>query len=346
MGIPSIQQQIYRQARAHQAQLAVPEDALGKLSEIACWIAARQGKAMPDDLRPAIVLFASDHAMGSNVKGEGQDGSSAEQVRYVAEARAAVNLLAAGKADIQVVDIGVNGDLTGVEGVIHARIAASCAHIASTSAMSQEDYWEAVGIGEDLANKAVAAGANLLVAGDIGQGNHIAAAAVVCHLAGLAPMDVLGNDAGSFERLGQGDIIVLEEALARAQDTPSHDILRELGGYEIAAMAGFYRASARHGVPVLLDGFVSVAAALAAAAWDVRIAGWMMASHVTEYPGHREALDELGLEPLVNLNIAMGQGVGAAVVLPLLQSAIELHRGLPLRMTQDDGKSLGAKHAG
>jgi len=331
MGIPSIQQQAYRQAQAHQAKLAVPADGLGRLSEIACWFAARQGKVIPDDLKPAIVLFASDHALASEMADAEQGGSTADQVRLVASGRAAVNLLAAGKADIQIVDIAVDADLSGVEGVIHARIAAACGPIATTSAMSQEDYWEAVGIGEDMANKAVASGANLLIAGDIGRGNHIAAAAVVCHLVGILPMDVLGHDAGTSEGPSQGAVIAVEEALARAKDTPSHDILRELGGYEIAAMAGFYRASARHGVPVLLDGFVSVAAALAAAAWDVRIAGWMLASHVTEYPGHREALDELGLEPLASLNIGMGQAVGAALLLPLLQSAIVLHRGLPLK---------------
>jgi len=330
MGIPSIQQQAYRQAQAHQAKLAVPADSLGRLGEIACWVAARQGKIIPDDLKPAIVLFAADHALASEadtLPGE----SSADQVRLVASGRAAVNLLAAGRADIHVVDIAVDGDLSGVEGVIHARIAAACGPIATTSAMTQEDYWEAVGIGEDMANKAIASGANLLVAGDIGRGNHVAAAAVVCHLAGNLPMDVLGDGAGAPDGPSQGAVIAVEEALARAKDTPSHDILRELGGYEIAAMAGFYRASARHGVPVLLDGFVSVAAALAAAAWDVRIAGWMLASHVTEYPGHREALDELGLEPLASLNIGMGQAVGAALLLPLLQSAIVLHKGLPLK---------------
>ena len=329
MAIPSIHQQIYRQAKARQAGLAVPMDGLGRLGEIACWIAARQGRAIPDDLKPAIVLFASDHALAGDARDDGQGESSAEQVRHIAAGTAAVNILAAGRADIQVVDMGVDGDLSGVDGVVHARMANACAPIATASAMSQVDYWEAVGIGEDMANKAVAAGANLLVAGDIGRGNHVAAAAVVCHLVGLMPVDVLGNNVGVFEHLSPDDVIVVEEALARAKDTPSHDILRELGGYEIAAMAGFYRASARHGVPVLLDGFVSVAAALAAAAWDVHIAGWMIASHVTDYPGHRDALEELGLEPLVSLETEMGQGVGAALMLPLLQSAIELHRGLP-----------------
>ncbi len=329
MGIPSIQQQALSEARAHQAVLSLSPYALGRMGDIACWFAARQGKAIPDDLKPAIVLFAADHAVAADIPVDGPD--TAAQVRLIAEGRSAVSLAAdAVGVEVRLVDVGVAGELDDLDGIEHARIAPGCGHLVAGPTMSQEDYWEAVGIGEEMANRAVADGANLLIAGDVGRGNCIAAAAVICHLTGLLPEDMLGGGAVAADRLGQPAMIAVEEALARARNTPSHDILRELGGYEMAAMAGFYRASARHGVPLLLDGFASAAAALAAAAWDVRIVGWMMAAHAAAYPGHMAALDEMGLEPLAALRLGAGQGLGAALLLPLLQSAITLHRRLPV----------------
>lgn len=331
MSIPSIQQQAFKAAQAHQAALAVPVGELGRLGDMACWFAARQGKEIPDDLKAVIVLFAADHGAAVEVLGEDATRETARQTKCIADGNAAVNLLAkSNHAEIHLVDVGVADDLTDVDGLESARIAAGSKNIASEAAMSQEDYWEAVGIGEDMANKAVAAGANLLVAGDVGPGGYISAATMICHLTGLTPEDVLGDNLLFGNQPDNKAMIAVVEALVRAKNTPSHDILRELGGFDIAAMAGFYRAAAGHGVPVLLDGLVSSAAALAAAAWDVRIAGWMMASHVSASPGHRAALDELGLEPFANLNLGMGQALGAALLLPVLQSAITLHRELPL----------------
>ena len=124
--------------------------------------------------------------------------------------------------------------------------------------------------------------------------------------------------------------MLFRSALARTQGTPSHDILRELGGLELAAMAGFYRAAAHKGVPVLLDGLASTAAALAAAAWDVRIAGWMLASHVSDDAGHRQAIEDLGLEPLMQLKKSIGEARVATLLVPVLQSALTMQAGLAL----------------
>ncbi len=136
--------------------------------------------------------------------------------------------------------------------------------------------------------------------------------------------EVLDVDHDSYSH----DLLVVEEALARARGTPSHDILMQLGGLETAAMAGFYRAAAQHGAPIFLDGFTSATAALAATAWDVRIAGWMLASHISEGIGHRQAMEELGLEPLARLNARLNAAMGATIMIPVLQSALALHRGL------------------
>lgn len=323
MKIPSIEQQAYQQALEQQRHLLFPS--LGRLGELACWFAARQGKNPPEDLRPACVVFAADHGIADDL----EDGlSTADLLAQLASEQAPAKVLECMPA-VTLVDVGVAGEIDDGLDIERMRIAPGTANIATEAAMSQEHYWEAVGIGEEMANRMVADGANLLIAGNLGCGSFIPAAAVICHLSGLKPEDVFGPLESRSGLDGQKTLVAVEEALLRASDTPSHDVLRELGGLEIAAMAGFYRAAAGHGVPVVLDGFVSAAAAMAAAAWDVRTAGWMLASHVSLYPGHRAALEELGLEPLAELRMEGVAGLGALLLLPILQAAVRLHRHLP-----------------
>lgn len=332
MSIPSIDQQAFGAARQRQADLALPPEALGQLGDRVCWLAARQGKAIPDTLRPHVTIFAADH----NVVIEGVSPYSAEMtektIRAMAASHAATNVLASQcGAGLRVVDVGVAADLSDLQGIEHAKIRSGSGNIVHEPAMTQEEYWQAVGLGEEMANRAIAEGANLLVAGDIGIGNSTPSAALICELAGLEVEEVIGQRGDMEEVEVVRKQALVEQALARAQGTPSNDLLRELGGLEIAAMAGFYRAAASKGVPVLLDGFTSTAAAIAATAWDVRISGWMMASHVTAEPGHQRALAELGLEPLVDFDLRLGEAAGAMLVVPILNAAIALHRDIAVR---------------
>ncbi len=326
MNIPAIDQGALARARERQAQLTKPAGALGRLEDVACWLAARQGREIPEALRPAIVVFAGDHGVVAEGVSAYPAEVTAQMVRNFAAGGAAINVLArAHGAALSVVDVGVAESLADVDGIRHGKVRMGAGNIARESAMNEIEYWEAVGIGETMAERAVAAGANLLIAGDMGIGNTTASAAVICELAGLAPEEVVGRGTGVDDEAWRRKVDAVERALARAAGTPSTDVLRELGGLEIAAMAGFYRGAARQGVPILLDGFISAAAALAAVAWDVRIAGWMMASHVSAERGHALALEELGLESLLDLDMRLGEGTGAAMALPLLQSAIALH---------------------
>jgi nicotinate-nucleotide--dimethylbenzimidazole phosphoribosyltransferase len=285
----------------------------------------RQGKELPKALNAAVVIFAADHGKSNGDIGPGTD----KMVRKVATGKAIINALAAQNAvSLKIVDVGVEADLSDLDAIENVKIRAGSGNITKGPAMTQSEYWEAVGIGEDMANQAIAGGANLLIAGDIGAGNHVSNTAVICELMGLRPEEVLDSGPGTDHEGYSHDLLAVEGALARAQGTPSHDILMELGGLETAAIAGFYRAAAQQGVPILLDGFASVTAALAAAAWDVRIVGWMLASHVSESTGHRRAVEELGLEPLVHLNASLNAAVGATILIPILQSALALHRSL------------------
>lgn len=316
-------------AEEHQNSLTKPQGSLGRLEGIACWFAARQGKAMPDMLRPHICVFAGDHGVVEEGVSAFPSVVTAEMLKNFAEGGAAINVLAKQHAaSLSVIDVGVQSDVSTVEGVVHAKVRMGTGNITKEAAMTEWDYWQAVSVGEEQAEQAIADGANVLIAGDMGIGNTTASAALICELALLTPEQVVGRGTGVDDASYQLKVTAVRRALQRAQHTPSKDAMRELGGLEIAAMAGFYRASARLGVPVLLDGFISAAAALAAVTWDARIAGWMLATHVSQEKGHALALNALGLEPLLDMEMRLGEGSGAALILPLLQSAIALHRDM------------------
>jgi len=313
----------------HHSALLRPSSCMSRLESIALWFAKRQDKEIPDSIKAATVLFAADHGVSNTIACQ-HDISTMQRVHDAVASDAVIaNLCRQAGSSLHIVDVGVAGMLAKFDSVEHAKVRASgTANIVSEAAMRQEDYWEIVGIGEEMANRCIKAGANLLIAGSISSGNRISIAAIISELIGLSPEEALNTCPNSDPETYASELMAVEHAKARATGTPSHDILRELGGLEMAAMAGFYRAAAHKGVPILLDGIASATAALAAVAWDVRIAGWMMASHVSDEPGHRDVLEELGLEALVELKRSIGEGKVATLMLPVLQSAITLQRGM------------------
>ncbi len=316
-------------ARNRQNSLTKPQGSLGNLEDIACWFAARQGKEVPDSLRPHICVFAGDHGVVEEGVSAFPSVVTGEMLKNFTAGGAAINVLAKQHAaSLNVVDVGVQADVSAIDGIKHAKVRAGTGNITKEAAMTEWEYWQAVAVGEEEAELAVSNGANVLIAGDMGIGNTTASAALICELALLTPEQVVGRGTGVNDAAYELKLKAVRKALQRAQHTPSKDAVRELGGLEIAAMAGYYRVAARLGVPVLLDGFISAAAALVAVAWDARISGWMLATHVSQEKGHALALKALGLEPILDMNMRLGEGSGAALTLPLLQSAIALHRDM------------------
>jgi len=191
--------------------------------------------------------------------------------------------------------------------------------------MSEAECLAAIRAGKEQASAAIATGANLLIAGDMGIGNTTASACLICRLACASPESVVGFGTGVDNAGRKLKIDVVKQALERIAAIPDADVLQEVGGLEIAAMAGFYLQAAELGVPVLIDGFIASAAALAAQLIEPDVTGWMLASHVSQEHGHVLALDALGLSALIDFEMRLGEGSGAALIVPLLQSAIALH---------------------
>ncbi len=317
---------IEQQARAHQDNLTKPHGALGRLENVACWFAGRQGKVLPDRLKPHIVVFAGDHGVCEERISAYPSVVTGEMVKNFARGGAAINVLARQcEASLSVVDVGVLSDIAAIEGVVHTKVRSGTDNLLHAAAMRRSECAAAINAGKAEAKSAIAKGANLLIAGDMGIGNTTASACIICRLTGAAPEAVVGYGTGVDDAGRRLKMDVVSRALTRIAGISDELVLQEVGGLEIAAMAGFYLQAAESGVPVVIDGFIASSAALAARVMESDVAAWMLASHISHENGHALALKALGLPALIDFEMRLGEGSGAALVVPLLNSAIALH---------------------
>lgn len=316
-----------QQARLRQSQLTKPPGALGRLEDIACWFAARQKRVVPRLLTPAITVFAGDHGVTAEGVSAFPSVVTGEMVKNFARGGAAINVLARNSgARLTVVDAGVAVDVSAVANIVHGKVRAGTANLVREPAMTRDEAARAISLGRARARADIEQGATLLIAGEMGIGNTTSSACLICAFTGADAEAVVGSGTGVDDAGRARKIDAVRKGLARAGSlTDGIDALAEVGGLEIAAMVGYYLEAADAGVPALLDGFISTAAALTARAINPHVTGWLLASHLSFENGHRIALEHLGLAPLVDLQMRLGEGSGAAVVVPLLQAALKLH---------------------
>jgi len=352
------------EARARQLQLTKPPGSLGRLEELACWFAARTSNPIPEISHSEIFVFAADHGVASQGVSAFPQSVTGQMVANFAGGGAAINVLAMlEKCPIQVVDVGVASDDEPPPSVRREKVRAGTRDLLVEAAMTDEELTAALDVGARCAREAIQRGAQLLIAGDMGIANTTAAACLICAFTDTMPEQVVGRGTGVDDAGLARKREVVTAALARARkaivtpDSPSagtgkaagtpelpsagaRKMLAHVGGLEIAAMAGFYIEAARSGVPVLLDGYISGAAALAAVRLEPCTVRWMLASHRSAEGGHGYALQALGLNPLVDLGMRLGEGSGAALTLPIIQAALALHRNMATFTSAGvDGKS-------
>lgn len=316
-------------ARARQLQLTKPPGSLGRLEELACWFAARLGSPVPAQPHCEIFVFAADHGVAVRGVSAFPQSVTGQMVGNFARGGAAINVLASLEGcRIEVVDVGVASDEPPPAGVRNERVRAGTRDLAAESAMTPDELRAALAVGERCARVAVAREARLLIAGDMGIANSTAAACLICAITGATPESVVGRGTGVDDAGLARKVDVVRIALSRVSKQGVREparILAELGGLEIAAIAGFYLEAARQGVPVMLDGYISTAAALAAASIEPGVVDWMLASHRSAEAGHSIALKWLKLEPLLDLGLRLGEGTGAALTVPIVRAALALH---------------------
>jgi nicotinate-nucleotide--dimethylbenzimidazole phosphoribosyltransferase len=315
-------------ARARQQQLTKPPGSLGRLEEVACWFAARLRTPTPHISRTEIFVFAADHGVAARGVSAFPQSVTGQMLSNFASGGAAINVLASlDGARIEVVDVGVAGSAEPPRGVRNAKVRAGTRDLSIEAAMTDDELNAALDVGAQCARDAVQRGTHLLVAGDMGIANTTAAACLICAFTRAPAEQVVGRGTGVDDVGLARKREVVAAALARVAqpNLDARQLLAHLGGLEIAAMAGLYIEAARLGVPVLLDGYISSAAALSAAALEPGALRWMLASHRSAEGGHAIALQALGLEPLIDLRMRLGEGSGAAVTLPLIKAALALH---------------------
>ncbi|MCY4272555.1 MAG: nicotinate-nucleotide--dimethylbenzimidazole phosphoribosyltransferase [bacterium] len=312
------------EARVRWETRAMPTGALGRLQDVAVHLAGIAGACPPPAPRhPVVVVFAADHGVVADGASAWPSEITAAMVAMVSRGGAAISVFAeAVGAPVIVVDVGVQTPLGPLPGVKAARVADGTASLAAGAAMTRDEAEAAVAVGIEVASEQMEAGADCLIGGDLGIGNTTAAAALIGAFAGRAANEVTGAGAGvpagglDHKRRLVG--IAIERAEACAEPL---EILATAGGLEIAALAGMFIAAAQNRVPFIVDGVIAGAALCAADALAPGTAAHAIAGHRSSEPAASIVLNHLGLDPLLDLNLRLGEGTGACLAFPLVQAA-------------------------
>jgi len=316
-----------REACARLDLLTKPRGSLGRLEALAAQVVAIRGSGRLG--RKVIFTLAADHGVTAEGVSAYPKVVTREMVENFCRGGAAVNVLAreAG-AEVVIVDIGVDGDFPALPGLIQRKVASGTRNFTLGPAMAHEAARRAIETGLTLIEETRAGGLDLVGTGEMGIGNTTAASAMTAALTGLAPACVTGRGTGIDEATWHHKVAVIERALSlnRPDRRDPLDVLAKVGGLEIAGLVGVILGAAAHGTPVLVDGFISGAAALVAAALQPLVKEFLIASHCSAEPGHRAVLRELSLSPLLDLELRLGEGTGAALAMPLVEAALAIYR--------------------
>ncbi len=317
------------QATHYLSQLTMPHWALGQLLDVAVDLAGISGSITPTVVRKRMVVMAADHG----VTAEGVSAFPAEvtpqMVANFVAGGAGINAIAAvAGADVTVVDMGVNADLSALHSsdcFVDRKIAMGTVNMAQQSAMTVDQATQALLAGIELVVQTQGE-TDLWGTGDMGIGNTTAAAAITAVVTGVPVAQAVGRGTGIDDTGLAIKIAVVNRAIVRnkpdAQD--GLDILHKIGGFELAGIAGVILGAAITQKPVLIDGYISTAAALIAAKLAPAAVGYMIAAHKSVEPGHIAALDFLGKSPLLDLGFRLGEGTGAAMAMPLIDAAASM----------------------
>ena len=311
-------------ARARHDRLTKPAGSLGRLEDLGVQLAAIAGECPPPRAEPAAVaVFAGDHGVAASGVTPWPQEVTAQMVANFLAGGAAINAIArrAG-ASVHVVDVGVAADLSGLDGVIRRNVRRGTADLSTGPAMSVAEARAALDAGASVAAELVAEGNRLLVTGDMGIGNTTPSAALIAALTGRSGSAVTGRGTGIDDAMLARKARIVEEAAGRTRGwLDPVSVLSEVGGLEIAALAGVIVGGAAAGVPVLVDGVITGAALLVAEALAPGAAGRCIAGHRSTEPGAAAALEQLEMAPLLDFALRLGEGTGACLAVPAVQAA-------------------------
>jgi nicotinate-nucleotide--dimethylbenzimidazole phosphoribosyltransferase len=328
--IPPIDFNAAKQAQARQINLTKPAGSLGRLEEISIQLAGMKADPSPDVSRKAVIVMAADHGVAL----EGVSAFPAEvtpqMVLNFLNGGAAINVLArqAG-AMVTIVDIGVASDFNpSLPGLLHRKVARGTRNMAKGPAMTLAEAEKAIEEGMDVLAQVAEKGIDLIATGDMGIGNTTPSSAIVAVITGLPVAKVTGRGTGLDDAGLAHKVRIIEEAIALNRPDPNDamDVLCKVGGLEIAGLAGVMIAAAARRIPIVVDGFVSTAAAMIAVGLEPNVRNYMFGAHQSVEIGHQAMHKYLGLTPLMNLSLRLGEGTGSVLAFHLIEAASRVLR--------------------
>ncbi|MCK7576508.1 MAG: nicotinate-nucleotide--dimethylbenzimidazole phosphoribosyltransferase [Chromatiales bacterium] len=324
-----IDQQAAAAAQARQDKLTKPRGSLGRLEEMAIRLAGMQGTDTPTPDPVRILQFVSDHGVAVEGVSLFPREVTLQMLHNIARGGAAVSVMAeAIDAVMEIFDLGIATDPGPVAGVRSERLGPGTGNIAREPAMTEDQLARALDIGRTAVERALDEGARLLICGEMGIGNTTPATALACALLDLEPSILTGPGTG-LDSQGvsrKAQVIATALELHTGSKHSPMELLRRLGGFDIAASAGAFIRAAQLGLPILVDGFIISSAALVATRINPGVRDWMLFSHGSAEPGHRHMMDALDADPYLHLQLRLGEATGGAALVPLLRMACVVHR--------------------
>lgn len=318
-----------QQAEQHQLQLTKPTGALGDLELIAVKLASLQSNAHPQVSHPWITVFAGDHGVVEENISAYPQAVTCQMLQNFTTGGAAISVLAKyHQAHLQVIDCGTVGEAYEYTGVERHCIRAGTANFAKQAAMNADECRAALELGKNSVDTAKSKGADIYIAGEMGIGNTCSASALACLLLNDTAEQLTGVGTGIGADQLRHKIEVIEKAIELHHKHVVGDVFKTLcavGGLEIAAIVGAYIRCAQVGLPIIVDGFISSVAALCAVRMNPKVRDWMLFGHQSAEYGHQRILQELNAEPILKMNLRLGEGSGAGAALALVKMACALH---------------------
>lgn len=315
------------QATARQLQLTKPTGSLGRLEAIAIQMAGITREVLPIIPLKAVIVMAADHGVTAEGVSAYPAAVTPQMVYNFLREGAAINALSRQVgAEVTVVDVGVAAELAHPN-LVSRKICMGTANMADGPAMTREQAFQAAAVGIEVFDSLVKRGVDLLAIGEMGIGNTTAASAITASITGVPVELVTGRGTGINDEQLAHKIRVIERALAcNKPDTHNPiDVLAKVGGLEIAGLVGVIIAAAARRVPIVLDGFISGAAALIAFGLNPAVRDYLFAGHVSVERGHQIILEKMGLSPLLNLELRLGEGTGAVLAMHIIEAALRTH---------------------
>ncbi len=324
--IPDFDVKSAEQAQLRQNTLTKPAGSLGRLETLSIQLAGMRGQPRPSFPRKAVIVMAGDHGVTAEGVSAYPASVTEQMVLNFLHGGAAINVLArqAG-ARVTVVDMGVAANLDPAPGLVIYKIANGTQNMFKGPAMSRAQAEQSIQAGVEIVEAEISKGLDLVATGEMGIGNTTPSSAITAIFTELAPGKVTGRGTGVDEAGFRRKVEVIEEALRvnHPDRKDPVDVLSKVGGFEIGGLAGVILGAAAHRVPVILDGFISGAAALLAVELSARVKPFLVASHLSVEAGHRAILEHLGLKALLELDMRLGEGTGAVLAFHLADAAVK-----------------------